>query len=223
MASLLNKRDLYTLRNYDFTLKIQYLFVYLIFMFMKKHPVLVVIICLILSFTFCKKIEPVIDLTPGSTQTPAGKKSPPVNVNTDKSNFKKEFLTQINAIRAQGCNCGNKPMPPVPPLSWNDQLESAAAAHANDMAFKKYFSHISLDGRTMKDRMLRAGYDFSGYRTYAIGENIAFGQRSINEVMQGWIKSPGHCENLMNPRFKEVGVAEINTYWVQDFGSRIRF
>jgi hypothetical protein len=46
---------------------------------------------------------------------------------------------------------------------------------------------------------------------------------SINEVMNGWIKSPGHCKNLMNPQFKEVGVAEDHTYWVQDFGGRESF
>jgi len=42
-------------------------------------------------------------------------------------------------------------------------------------------------------------------------------------VMQGWFHSPGHCKNLMNPAFKEIGIAENNTYWVQDFGGREEF
>jgi uncharacterized protein YkwD len=56
-----------------------------------------------------------------------------------------------------------------------------------------------------------------------IGENIAFGPPTIAEVMQGWFNSPGHCKNLMNPEFKEIGVAEDRTYWVQDFGGREAF
>ena len=84
-------------------------------------------------------------------------------------------------------------MPPVPPLSWNKQLEIAAMGHAQDMAVKNYFNHTSLDGRTMGDRIASAGYAFKGFRTFMIGENIAQGQESIAEVMQGWFKSPGHC------------------------------
>ena len=75
----------------------------------------------------------------------------------------------------------------------------------------------------MSDRALDAGYGFKGYRTYAIGENIAQGQTSIAEVMNGWLHSEGHCRNLMNPAFREVGVAEIDNYWVQDFGGREAF
>ena len=75
----------------------------------------------------------------------------------------------------------------------------------------------------MEDRIVLAGYYFNGYKSFMVGENIAFGQGSISEVMNGWFKSEGHCMNLMNPDFKEVGVAEYNTYWVQDFGGRVPF
>ena len=75
----------------------------------------------------------------------------------------------------------------------------------------------------MEDRIALAGYTFKGYRSFMIGENIAQGQQSIAEVMHGWFKSVGHCRNLMNPGFKEVGVAENNSYWVQDFGGREPF
>ena len=137
--------------------------------------------------------------------------------------FKREFLEDINHARQKGCNCGNIYMPPAPPLAWNDQLENAAIGHAADMAHKNYFSHTSLDGRNLEDRVVEAGYYFKGFRTFAIGENIAEGQQSIAEVMQGWLKSPGHCKNLMNPAFKDVGVALYNSYWVQDFGGRQPF
>lgn len=137
--------------------------------------------------------------------------------------FKKEFLQQINRTRQAGCTCGVTYMPPAPPLTWNNILEQAAIGHAQDMAIKNYFSHESKDGRTLFNRIENAGYIHTGYRSFAVGENIAQGQQSINEVMAGWFKSEGHCMNLMNPDFKEVGVAAYNTYWVQDFGGREEF
>ena len=137
--------------------------------------------------------------------------------------FRHAFLEAINRVRARGCNCGVTYMPPVPPLVWNDQLEISAMGHAADMSVQNYFSHTSLDGRTMQDRIRMAGYTYKGYRSYQIGENIAMGPPTIAEVMQGWFHSPGHCANLMNANFKEIGVAENNTYWVQDFGGRQEF
>ena len=138
-------------------------------------------------------------------------------------NFKKEFLDRINEARRKGCNCGDVYMPPAPPMVWNNDLEKAAIAHAQDMYDKDYFSHTSRDGRTTADRVINAGYTFKGYKAFYVGENIAKGQMTIGEVMDGWLKSPGHCKNLMNPDFKEVGVAQFNDYWVQDFGGRKPF
>ena len=137
--------------------------------------------------------------------------------------FRREFLAYINNTRQKGCSCGITYMPAAPPLVWNDQLEIAAIGHAQDMARQNYFSHTSLDGRTMQDRIRMAGYIYNGFKSYAIGENIAEGQMTITEVMQGWFHSPGHCKNLMNPAFKEIGVAVFNNYWVQDFGGREAF
>jgi uncharacterized protein YkwD len=137
--------------------------------------------------------------------------------------FKQEFLSLINHTRAKGCNCGNTYMPPAPPMVWNDDLEQAATGHAKEMAKRNYFSHTSKDGRSMNTRIITAGYLFKGFKSFMIGENIAFGQTSIEEVMEGWFKSEGHCKNLMNPGFKEVGVAEYKRYWVQDFGGRESF
>ncbi|MFB9844800.1 CAP domain-containing protein [Mucilaginibacter ginsenosidivorans] len=137
--------------------------------------------------------------------------------------FKKEFLERINEARHRGCNCGTEYMPPAPPLVWNDDLETAAQNHAEDMSGRHYFSHTSRDGRTMSDRVIAAGYTYKGFKSFAVGENIAEGQMSIAEVMDGWLKSPGHCKNLMNPSFKEVGVAQFRLYWVQDFGGREPF
>jgi uncharacterized protein YkwD len=144
-------------------------------------------------------------------------------LNSPKKNFKKAFLERINEARHKGCNCGDVYMPPAPPMVWNDDLQKAANDHARDMYDKNYFSHTSKDGRTTADRVINAGYTFKGYKAFYVGENIAKGQMTIDEVMDGWLKSPGHCKNLMNPDFKEVGVAQFNDYWVQDFGGRVPF
>jgi uncharacterized protein YkwD len=137
--------------------------------------------------------------------------------------FKQEFLNRINYTRQQGCKCGTTYMPPAPPIVWNDLLEKASFGHARDMSKHNYFSHEDKNGRGANERVIAAGYDYKGFKSYAVGENIAFGQQSIAEVMDGWFKSEGHCRNLMNPDFKEVGVSEYDTYWVQDFGGRIAF
>ena len=137
--------------------------------------------------------------------------------------FKQEFLDAINQTRQSGCKCGTSYMKPVAPLVWNDLLENAALAHARDMGEHNYFSHTSRNGKNSSDRAIAAGYNYNGYKTFTVGENIAFGQQSIAEVMAGWFKSEGHCKNLMSADFKEVGVAQYNTYWVQDFGGRIPF
>ncbi|MBC8053266.1 MAG: CAP domain-containing protein [Sphingobacteriaceae bacterium] len=137
--------------------------------------------------------------------------------------FQKEFLKQINKVRLEGCKCGDMFMPPVEPLTWNNELQLSALGHAQDMARNRYFSHVSKNGDKIKERITAAGYTYNGYQSFTIGENIAYNQRSIREVMDGWLKSPSHCRNLMNPAFKEVGIAMQNYYWVQDFGGRIPF
>lgn len=137
--------------------------------------------------------------------------------------FQREFLERVNKVRQQGCKCGTQNMPPVPPLTWNDMLENAAAAHAKDMYRRDYFSHESKDGRNIINRIEGAGYTRKGYKSYRVGENIAQGQLSIPEVTDGWFKSEGHCRNLMAAGFKEIGVAYYKTYWVQNFGGREAF
>lgn len=139
------------------------------------------------------------------------------------SKFKKQFLELINKTRAIGCDCGNTHMAPAPPLVWNDDLEKAAKGHAKDMASKKYFSHINKNGRDAMARAENAGYKHDGYQSFTVGENIAQGQMSIEQVTDGWFHSEGHCRNLMNPDFKEVGIWVTNLYWVQDFGGRVEF
>ena len=124
-------------------------------------------------------------------------------------------LILINTVRKKGCTCGGQVMPPVPPLKWNSLLVRAASNHARDMERNAYFDHTSPSGSTPGVRAQEAGYAWM-----TVAENIAKGQPSAQIVMESWLRSPGHCKNLMNPDFLEVGMANSGTYWVQVFGAR---
>lgn len=137
--------------------------------------------------------------------------------------MEEEVFRLVNESRIRGATCGGIYKQPVEPLQWNDQLATAAIGHSRDMADNNYFSHTSLDGRTFVNRIINAGY--TGYR--ALGENIAAGYTNANDVMNGWMNSPGHCNNIMNPLFKDLGVgyaynsgSNYKTYWTQDFGAK---
>jgi uncharacterized protein YkwD len=112
-----------------------------------------------------------------------------------------DTLRRINAYRAAGANCGSQRFEPAPPLAWNTRLEQAASAHAQDMAARRTMSHNGGDGSSVSDRVDRVGYAWS-----ALGENVSAGYKGVAEGLEGWMKSPGHCSNMMGARFREVGV-----------------
>ena len=175
----------------------------------------------VLIFTACAVEKPT---TVNNTVKPTPNVKPVIsNSFMEVVDFQKEFLKRINKARAEGCKCGDNYMLPVEPLTWNNELHLAALGHAQDMARNKYFSHVSKNGDKIKERITAAGYTPAGYQSFTIGENIAYNQRTIREVMDAWLKSPSHCKNVMSPAFKEVGIAMQNYYWVQDFGGRIPF
>ncbi|MBK9338012.1 MAG: CAP domain-containing protein [Lewinellaceae bacterium] len=125
-------------------------------------------------------------------------------------------LNEVNTLRAKGCRCpGGKRFPAAPALRLDTQLGAAAQAHAEDMQQRRYFSHESRDGSDFSDRITRAGYEWR----YS-GENIAMGHPTAEAVVQGWRNSKGHCHNLMNPNFRDMGIGKAGAYWVQDLGRR---
>lgn len=137
------------------------------------------------------------------------------NTATDSSVKETTILTLVNNVRKTGCTCGSTVMPPVDPLTWNNLLEKAAQLHSADMNKNNYFDHTALDGSNPGDRITRAGYTWTAY-----GENIAKGYTSEQAVMDGWIKSEGHCKNIMSSKVKEMGVGRDGNYWTQVFGRR---
>jgi uncharacterized protein YkwD len=132
-----------------------------------------------------------------------------------------QVLVEVNRARARARSCGERAFAPAPPVAWNRQLGLAALGHSTNLARGHYFSHVEKDGSTPADRATRAGYPWR-----LVGENIASGNRTPQEAVQAWLDSPGHCANLMNPGFTEMGAAyaidprnENQTpYWTQVFG-----
>jgi uncharacterized protein YkwD len=143
-------------------------------------------------------------------------------VHMDAEAAGQRVLELVNQTRKSRRSCGNRKFNAAPPLRWNDALAEAARRHSEDMARYDFLSHDSRDGSTAAQRIERAGY-----RYRAMGENIAGGQLQPEEAVAGWINSPGHCANLMNPAFTEMGVAfavdrrsRMGVYWTQEFGTR---
>ena len=129
-----------------------------------------------------------------------------------------QVLAAVNIARARARRCGAQPYDAAAPLTWNDLLAQAALAHSSDMAAQRYFNHQGKDGRAVSDRTNQ-----TGYRWRMVGENIAAGQDSAEEVVAGWLDSPGHCGNIMNPKFTQMGSAFAisgnpasgRVYWTQ--------
>lgn len=132
-----------------------------------------------------------------------------------------QTLRLVNEARAHGVHCGAHAFGPAPPLTLSGALADVAFGHAADMAQHGYFEHEDRAGHTPADRVRAAGY-----KEKLVGENIAYGPTSATEVVRGWLDSPGHCENIMNPRFSEMGLAYApgkvsrhGLYWVQLFAA----
>lgn len=103
-------------------------------------------------------------------------------------------------------------MPPVPLLEWDERLFNAAIYHARDMYHHRYFSHEDQRGQGVENRVEGAGYNWR-----YVGENIAQGQASAQEVFEGWVNSPSHCVNMMDANYKGTGAARAGRIWVQVF------
>lgn len=122
----------------------------------------------------------------------------------DAPDVSRRVLELVNLARAHPRLCGRKRFDATSPLKLSAALARAALAHSLDMASGEYFDHQERDGSTPATRITRAGYPWR-----VVGENIAAGVATPEEAVQGWLQSPGHCENLMDPRFADMGVAYV--------------
>lgn len=123
------------------------------------------------------------------------------------------MLDLVNQVRAENG---------VDPLTWCPALVRSSLAHSRDMAARNYFEHDSPEGDDVGVRAKEQTYEWR-----AIGENIAFGQRDVNQAMDDWINSPGHFANLIEGAFEHLGSASFmgkldgqsGLFWTQNFGA----
>ena len=151
---------------------------------------------------------PMFAATPAFAASDAApKKTPAV---ADVPAYEAEVGRLINVERVKrGCSA----------LRTDGRLAKAARAHSSDMVRSSYFSHTGADGSTFVTREVAAGYPRNG----ASAENIAWGYRTPQDVVTGWMNSPGHRANILDCSSIAAGVGLFYAssgaaYWTQDFG-----
>lgn len=145
----------------------------------------------------------------------------PQNIPTNAAQAEQQVLNLVNQARMQSRKCGSARYGATGSLRLNAVLTKAAQLHAQDMAKHQQMQHEGSDGSTPAQRLTRQGYKWR-----AVGENVAAGAGGAEEVVAGWLASPGHCANIMSPLFTEMGLAfavndrdEYAVYWAQSFAT----
>jgi uncharacterized protein YkwD len=150
--------------------------------------------------------------TPPTTTPPttfAPPTTPPTTAPVTLTAYEAQVVTLTNAERlANGCGA----------LRVDDRLVVAARLHSSDMVKQNFFSHTGSNGGDFVAHEIAAGYTVG-----ASAENIAWGYRTPQEVVTGWMNSPGHRANILNCTSIAVGVGlalavDGTPYWTQDFG-----
>ncbi|KAJ0401670.1 hypothetical protein P43SY_001302 [Pythium insidiosum] len=123
------------------------------------------------------------------------------------------YAKMLQAVNAERANAN------LPPLCYNSKLNNAAQAHSQDQANHRHMSHTGSNGSSMTERIEQSGFKWS-----TAAENVAAGQKSVEEVMDAWMHSDGHRRNILGDhKFFGVGQATANddygVYWTQNFGS----
>jgi len=150
----------------------------------------------------------------------------------------KAYLNAINQMRSKTRKCGKYGVcKATAPLKWSDKLHYAASEHSFDMAKHSLTHHAGSGkatdvtgrkiGRTSKasERGIHHGYTYK--KAFAFAENVGAGQKNLPEIIKAWMKSPGHCVNIMSPKFREMALSKADnkgsyykTFWTLDLGYR---
>lgn len=140
----------------------------------------------------------------------------------DRQAVAERVLQAVNQARSQARRCGDQRFAAAPPLELSPELQDAAQAHAQDMARNSFMAHKGSEGSTVAQRVSRTGFAWR-----QVGENVAAGPQTAEDVVRGWLNSPQHCTNIMEPAFTHMGVAyavnersENGIYWAQVFATR---
>lgn len=128
-------------------------------------------------------------------------------------NVRQTMLVRVNAERAKAG---------APPLAIDPRLTAAAQSHAEDMLARSYYGHESPEGTRPRDRI-----QAKGYTPEMVAENIARGALSVDDAVDGWLRSQEHRRNLLHPRLTGMGIGlavgkdrtGYTAVWVQTFGT----
>lgn len=127
-----------------------------------------------------------------------------------------ETANSLNAYEQEVINLTNQERAKngLPALQVDITLSKMAREKSRDMSAGGYFSHTSPTYGSPFDMMNQFGITYR----YA-GENIAMGQRSPQEVVNAWMNSEGHRQNILSPNFTHIGVGYVSqgNYWTQEF------
>ncbi len=141
------------------------------------------------------------------TTTSTGTSSTPTTSSgssLDVADFEQSVIALTNKRRKdEGCD----------PLVPSESLNTASRSHSKDMWAKGYFDHAGQDGSSPGDRAVG-----NGYSSKFVAENIAWGYRSPEAVVEGWMGSSGHRGNMLDCKYVHIGVGFHDFYWTQTFG-----
>lgn len=155
-------------------------------------------LCAVVVASSCVSLQPAAPATP-ETALPES---------SDLDGMMSELVAAHNRSRAKAG---------LSELVVNPRLEAAAQHHARDMAERRRMSHRGSNGSSPFQRMSAQGYTFR-----RAGENVAAGQRTVEQVMRDWLHSPGHRRNILG-KFTEMGASGATDrsgtpYWCVTFG-----
>ncbi|MCP2342215.1 sigma-70 family RNA polymerase sigma factor [Actinomadura rupiterrae] len=154
-------------------------------------------------------ITPAVPTALPRISTPASPSTPPAPDRSRSRRVEQQVISLVNAQRAKN-GCG--------PVHADPRLHSAAQKHSDDMAARHFFDHTNPDGKGPGERITAAGYPWSAW-----AENIAAGSPTPPQVMSNWLNSPAHRGNILNCRYRDLGVGVAygpgGPWWTQDFGT----
>ncbi len=179
------------------------------------HPVRLLSVCAALAAPGCVSVTaPPIPTASGPTTSndstaTAGSSAAACRVPLDEADLVDEVLQLVNLERTRVS---------LDPVTLDAELNEVAEDYACEMIDGNFFDHVNpTTGEGPGQRLTEAGYTF-----FSMGENLAAGQRTAREVVDAWMASPGHRENILTAQWKRVGVAvrvggRYQTIWVQEF------
>ena len=119
------------------------------------------------------------------------------------SSLESGLLQQLNAVRADRGLVALRSSP---------KLTAAADQHSREMADDGYFDHNSFDGTSFSDRIAK-WYPLGSFHSWMVGENLLWSSPSVDPsgAVAMWMRSPGHRANILNPRWREIGIGAIHS------------